>query len=873
MPRSIAKIVIVISMLLVASAAGGAPPDADDTRGQVPVAEWLLLGPIPTPFPAFSNEGDAPKAADLLGYDHLDPTRADPRAGEEVAIAGQKAAAWKSHKGDIALATGDSPATVYLATYLQVPRWTKVDLEITASHAFEMWVGDQSIAKRDAPGDESKPVTAELTQGKHRVLVKTVFVPADSTTEWSLAVLMAPAKAFDTVPRVSIDPGRAMTIHDVLDGPSITEVLVSPDGKLFSASMQERRPPEGKSDDWVEIRRAENGALVRTLRDVSASSWQWAPSGHRLSYVTRDGDVATLRVIDVDKGQVESVVDGVKDLSNYQWGPDGSFVAYSINTSPEENKTGVQRLRSVSDRRAGDRDRSSIHVVGVPAGVSRQITAGEYSAWVYDIHPGGQLLLIGRSYEDLTDRPYSKGELYVLDINTQKTELLWERLSLSWMASAQYSPDGKKILATGSPALFGDAGVNVPDGMIANDYDTQAFIFDPETKEVDAITHDFNPTVRSVFWPRSGRDIFMVAEDGEYVRMFRYDTRKREYKRIAIDCDVLQQREVARDKAVAVVTGSLANRPSRLFAVTLDAGRAKELLDPAEARFRDVRIGNVTDFDFTTSAGKKIVGRIHFPPDFDKSKKWPCIAYYYGGTSPVTRTFGGRYPKNLWAAHGYVVYVLQPSGATGFGQEFSARHVNDWGKVVSGEIIEGTKKFIAANDYVDPKRVGCIGASFGGFMTELLVTKTDIFAAAVSHAGISMISSYWGEGYWGYGYNAVSAARSFPWNRPDIYVDQSPLFGVENVTTPLLLLHGTSDHNVPPGESEQMYTALKLLGKEVEYIRVEGEDHWILDYKKRIVWNDAIISWFDRWLKDEPQWWNSMYPPLEDAETSSRDGD
>jgi len=155
-------------------------------------------------------------------------------------------------------------------------------------------------------------------------------------------------------------------------------------------------------------------------------------------------------------------------------------------------------------------------------------------------------------------------------------------------------------------------------------------------------------------------------------------------------------------------------------------------------------------------------------------------------------------------------------------------------------------------------------------MTELLVTRTDIFAAAVSHAGISFIGSYWGEGYWGYGYNSVSAANSFPWNRRDIYVDQSPLFSADKVTTPLLLLHGKADTNVPRGESEQMYAALKILGKEVEYIRIEGQDHWILDYKKRIIWSNAIVSWFDRWLKDEPEWWNDMYPPLEDGEETDQ---
>ena len=145
-------------------------------------------------------------------------------------------------------------------------------------------------------------------------------------------------------------------------------------------------------------------------------------------------------------------------------------------------------------------------------------------------------------------------------------------------------------------------------------------------------------------------------------------------------------------------------------------------------------------------------------------------------------------------------------------------------------------------------------------MTQYLQTKTDLFAAAISHAGISNITSYWGEGYWGYSYSEAASADSYPWNNPKLYTDNSPLFHADRIHTPILFLHGSADTNVPIGESIQMFTALKLLGRETAFVTVDGENHLITDYHKRILWQNTIFAWFAKYLQDDPTWWNSLYP-------------
>ncbi len=312
--------------------------------------------------------------------------------------------------------------------------------------------------------------------------------------------------------------------------------------------------------------------------------------------------------------------------------------------------------------------------------------------------------------------------------------------------------------------------------------------------------------------------------------------------------------------------GTSANHPNTVQVIDLKKNKVKKTLDPGLQQYEGENIvfGKVETWVADLPNGEKLDGMVYYPPNFSPELKYPLIVYYYGGTSPVTRDFGGRYPKNVWAGQGYVVYVPNPSGATGYGQEMAARHVNDWGIITAGEVIEGTKAFLGAHDFALADRVGCMGASYGGFLTEYIITRTDLFAAAISHAGISSISSYWGEGMWGYAYGTRALANSYPWKDRELYVEQSPLFHADKITTPLLLVHGDSDINVPVGESDQLFTALKILGRDVEYVQIQGQDHHILDHQQRIVWNDTILAFLAKHLKNRPGWWNELYPEPED---------
>ncbi len=818
------------------------------------ISKWLTLGPIPVP-PA--DKKLLKNSSGLLEFRHLPIANIQPVKGAATAWAGGKPFTWRTPNGYAFPSNGTQ--LVYLATYLETNRWLKTRLVINKGDFKATGFLNGEPVKISA-SEDGKTLEAELklTNEKHLLVLK-VLLPEGKSA--GIEAFLENKEPFQKATiAVSTSPEHKMNITNVLNSVRLINISVSPNGRRAAVQLVQTRPPEGRSERWVEIVDVNSRATLFSSRHFgSMSRVHWLKNSRHFTYTQRKkGKTAIYKYDSVRHGQ-ELLLEGIENFTNYWWAPDNSYLIYSVS-HPKKDKDYIY-IKDLPERSAFPESRRSLYIFYPSAagggGVTHLVSDQTLDFRTAVISPDSRRVLLVREEIDYSKRPFSTKTVHLFDVAGHSHEQL---LQDAWIDSLTWAPDSQKILVKGGPSSFDGVGNTLKSGTIPNDFDYQAFIYYIKLKRAEAISKKFDPAIDRVYWTTKDT-IYFLVENKSFKRLYKYSVSKKTYRLVkpGPGMDVIRRIDIPRGKHLAVGWTGGVNHPFRLYRFNLSSNRVSLLKDYNAGMYRNVKFGKYTNFNYTAASGRIVMGRLYYPTNFDSTRKYPMIVYYYGGTSPVSRDFSGRYPKEWYAANGYAVYVLQPTGATGFGQEAAAVHVNDWGAVTSKEIIGAVKKLTGTYSFIDRKRIGAMGASYGGFLTQYLATQTDVFAAYISHAGITALSSYWGSGDWGYSYSALATADSFPWNRKDIYVGQSPLFLAERIKQPLLLLHGASDNNVPPGESYQMFAALKLLGKEAALITYSGEQHFIMEYKKRIHWMRAIIAWWDKHLKDQPEHWDQEF--------------
>ena len=758
----------------------------------------------------------------------------------------------------------DKQDALHLASFcVSNTQRTKATIAVEGLEQYRLFVDGEQVAVNS---DKAETI---LTPSQHTVVIKYLTRKNASSDKKSIKLTVtaangAPLSVGDAAAK------RAYNIYDVICAPNYPSVSISPNGK-FIVVRKTWVDRKGNNHSISELRNSQTNRVMATFEE----NVKWMPSSNKLYFTQKASDSSiageekqdgTLQLITINPLTMEREVLAANIPEGwFQFTPDEKTLIYTLTTEGRKKDPQVYDVKEPEDRQPGWRERSNLAKYDLASGILQPLTFGYHNIYLMDISADSRYLLIGKEEERLTKRPTTLTSFYRLDLGsmnassatTPKVETLIEKGE--FLNSAQFSPDGKSILVSASPEAFNGIGKNVEEGQTPSMIDTQLYLMTLSDKKVRPLTRDFNPNVQSVEWSKVDGNIYFTAEDKDCVHLFQLNPKSGKFTLLKTPEEYIKSFSLASSAAEMAFSGQSASNADRLYKMNTKALKSQLVDDLSARELKDVELGECKAWNFVNSRGDTLCCRYYLPPHFDAAKKYPMIVNYYGGCSPTSRMFQSRYPHHVYAAMGYVVLVVNPSGATGFGQKFSARHVDTAGEGVAEDIISSTQAFCDEHAFVNRKKIGCIGASYGGFMTQYLQTKTDLFAAAISHAGISDHTSYWGEGYWGYSYSEVSMANEYPWTNKHLFVDQSPLYNADKIHTPLLFVHGTADNNVPVGESIQLYTALKLLGRPTAMVLVDGQDHHIIDYEKRLKWQNTIFAWFAKWLQDDASWWTEMY--------------
>ena len=688
---------------------------------------------------------------------------------------------------------------------------------------------------------------------------------------------------FESSSQVLVDlpnnSGRLYTITRMMESRLCYGLSLSPKGDYLLITEGQRAPKQNRR--WYYLQNRLTGQRTQLSQSVD-----WMPRTNRY-YFTRTGNEGReLVTVDPATGAEEVLCRHLPE-DNFNFSPNEKFLVFYVNKEgPKEVNKDVFEVLNPEDRQPRWRDRYAMALYDIQSGVLRPLTFGYNNCYVSDVSQDGRYALLSKSEHafkplgeetavDRPQRPHEFTSLYRLDLETLSLDTLVLRDGFFY--GGTFSPDGSQVLVQGSPEAFNRVGCTLPAEVIPSMYDYQAYIIDVDDHEVHPVTRDFDPSISSMEWSLYDGQIYLTCENRDSVSLYRLDPATGDIRMLPLPEECVKGVSFASQAPVMAWYGQSSMNSDRLYTVDLSKVKMNKKTgqltcpttcfeDLSAKTLRDVQVAECRPWHFTNSNGDDVLCRYYLPVGFnddvpDAVGVYPMITYYYGGCSPTGRNFESSYPWQCWAALGYVVLVVQPSGAAGFGQEWASRHVNTAGVDPARDITEAVREFCRTHAYINKEKIGCCGASYGGFMTQYLQTLPDCpFACAISHAGISDHTTYWGYGYWGYSYSEVSMANSYPWSETDLYVKNSPIYNVDKIHTPILFLHGTKDVNVPINNSIQMFTALKLLGRETALVCVDGEDHGVVEYDKRMAWLRTQLAWFQKYLKDDSSWWDAMYP-------------
>ncbi len=643
---------------------------------------------------------------------------------------------------------------------------------------------------------------------------------------------------------------RGYQTNDIYSIKTVSDPQISPDGEniAYVVTTINRKLNSYNSAIWLKNKHYKPHRI--TSDNVKETQPRWSSDGSSIAFLSdRDGDFAQIYVMSIVNQKIKKLTFFKKGALEIVWSSSGKVIIATsrVNRDEKKSKNDPIVITQLKHKHNGqgffDGSHVQIFVVPTDGKNPKQITKGNWDNSQVDCSPDGKSICFVSARHETRDVDIAE-DLWTMPTNGGQPTRLTKRFGI--VEAPIFSPNGQSIAfsghnhpddsagrisklwvisrTTGKPkALSPSLDRSVVSGSAMPGAVPSRFSWTPDAKALIARVQD-GPNLHLYRFPLNGDSGYSIIEGKQCVEAFSLSSIE------TIACLITNQ-----------------NKPPEVFLWEHD--NLLQVTHLNDRLFSKIASPQIHDVKVELTKGTNIYGWIIKPLNFNPNKKYPLILDIHGGPhAAFMNTFRGSYPMTL-ASMGCAVLQMNPRGSTGWGEKFS-RYLGDGrGKKDFPELLRAIE-YISTERWIDTNRLGITGYSYGGFMTAWAITQTNMFKAAVWGAGVANLYTH-------YAYTDNTSPRypemgGSPWENRKRYMELSPISYVQNVRTPLLMLHGEADLRCNPAQADEFFTALKYMGNETVLVRYPGEHHGFRQNGRpsnRVDYDTRLINWFSERLQ------------------------
>jgi len=642
----------------------------------------------------------------------------------------------------------------------------------------------------------------------------------------------------------------------------ISELRVSPDGQTLLYGVSSYKLEENKGERNLFILPAGGGTPSQITKvNGNLSNGLFCPDGKKIGYLGSENGISQIWECGIDGENPQQISHSSDDINGFDYSPDLKHIVFikrvkldkTVNEIYPDLPKADARIETDLMYRHWDSwaDYSYSHIFIAPyqdgqLGEATDIMDGEQfesptAPWggmeQLNWSPDGKnLAYVCKKLKGIDYALSTNSDIYIYNIDTKTTTNISNGM-MGYDQDPVFSPDGSKIVwrSMETPGYESDKD--------------RIMIYDFVTKRANDYSLNFDQNAGNFAWSKDAKQLYFISGINGTEQVFILDLAKNKITQLTHGVHDYQSIAVY-GKNVFGLRMSM-SMPTEIYCVKQDGNETQLSFENREI-LSQVKTARVEGRWITTTDNKKMLTWVIYPPDFDASKKYPAILFCEGGPqSTVSQFFSYRWNFQLMAANGYIIVAPNRRGLPSFGKEWNDQIAGDYGGQNMLDYLTAIDT-LAAEPYVDKNRLGCVGASYGGFSVFWLAGHHNKrFKAFIAHDGIFNFESQYleTEEMWFVNHDFGGAF----WDKDNAVAQKSyansPHLFVKDWDTPMMVVHGGMDFRIAYTQGMSAYNAAKLRGLPAKFLYFPNENHWVLKPQNSVLWQREFFGWLDQWLK------------------------